>query len=101
MKVVPRDSLLRELGNVGSLAGTKKGRAHVVGLARSGRLKCVVRRTMRLDKINEGALEELCRSEHLAVQANSSPAPLASSPGSTVAGSTSAGALGASAPSRD
>jgi len=53
----PTDLIFKELTVSGSLVGGKKEQADVVELARSGRLKSVVSKTMPLDKINDGLSE--------------------------------------------
>lgn len=58
----PTDLIFRELSVSGSLVGSKKEQADVVELARTGRLKSVVTKTLPLDDIND-ALGQLRKGE--------------------------------------
>ena len=58
----PPELVFREISVSGSLVGNKKEQADVIELARSGRIKSVVSKTMPLDEINEG-LEHLRKGD--------------------------------------
>jgi len=58
----PPDLVFRELSVRGSLVGNQKEQADVIELARAGKVKSVVTRTLPIDDINEG-LEHLKKGE--------------------------------------